>query len=258
VLSAADHVNAHDHHGTTDHGPACDAHDSDHRALLRSVGLRATPARLAILDMLCHATAALDAQQVQGVLAAAAASSSLSGLKTDRVTIYRTLNSLAEAGIAHRIDMGDRIFRYAMAGGHAAHAPGAPEHQASRSPEERASLISPPRPRRSTPRRAGDAAHKRTAHAEHTHPHFVCDSCGRIECLDHLELLLHDPAARRERSGAGRGRRPPPRTVGTGQPGRAAPDLQGRRLDRIQVMLYGRCSRCAGGSSNAASRSSKR
>jgi len=39
---------------------------------------------------------------------------SLAGAKADRVTVYRTLNALVESGLAHRVDPGDRVWRYGI------------------------------------------------------------------------------------------------------------------------------------------------
>lgn len=34
--------------------------------------------------------------------------------QTDRVTVYRTLNALVDAKIAHKVDPGDRLWRYGL------------------------------------------------------------------------------------------------------------------------------------------------
>ena len=77
------------------------------KARLREAGLRVTTSRLEVIHSLAESpkpSSALD------VLA------SLSGRSLDRVTVYRTLNSLVEHGLAHRIDPGDRIWRYGLIG----------------------------------------------------------------------------------------------------------------------------------------------
>ena len=103
--------------------------------------------------------------------------------KPDRVTVYRTLNALVEAGIAHRVDPGDRIFRFGLAGDHAAHA--------------------------------------RPAAAKHPdHPHFVCNSCGTVECLEDSEVVIR------------------PRRGGEAPPAR-------RRVTQKDVMLHGTCEDCS-------------
>lgn len=68
----------------------------------------------------------------------------------DRVTVYRTLNTFVEKKIIHRVRGEDRSWRYAAGGGEGhAHKHAAPEHQ---------------------------------------HPHFVCDDCGEVECLEEANI----------------------------------------------------------------------
>ena len=61
----------------------------------------------------------------------------------DRATIYRNLTDLAEAGLVRRHDLGDRLWRYELA----------------------------------------DRAHDEHAEDDSHHPHFVCTTCGGVECL---------------------------------------------------------------------------
>lgn len=72
--------------------------------LLTRRGLRRTDARLAVLSILQEAAAPLDAASVLGRL----------GHNADRVTVYRTLNTLVESGILHSIQGEDRVRRYAL------------------------------------------------------------------------------------------------------------------------------------------------
>ena len=104
------------------------------KAQLRAAGLRVTGIRLSIMRALGASRTALDATALDEQLAAA-------GESADRVTVYRTLNTLVDSGIAHRIDPGDRIFRYSLT----------------------------------------DHAHCTEGHHEHEHPHMVCDACGAVE-----------------------------------------------------------------------------
>lgn len=67
-----------------------------------------TTARVRVLAALLEANSPLNAADV---------CRRLRGVKADRVTIYRTLNTLVSAGILHRIDPGDRIFRFGLTGG---------------------------------------------------------------------------------------------------------------------------------------------
>ena len=142
------------------------------RRLLRGVKLRVTAVRLAVLRVLAGSPEALDAQQVFARLDRSA---------TDRVTVYRTLGTLVEAGLAHRVDPGDRVFRFSLT-----------DHSAC------------------TPQR----------HA-HEHPHFVCDACGTVECLDDAEVIVQPMKARPARA-----RRTTP------------------RIDRRAVTLHGTCGKC--------------
>lgn len=67
----------------------------------------------------------------------------------DRATIYRNLNDMTEAGLLRRFDLGDHVWRFELA-----EAAPADEH-----------------------------------HADGVHPHFVCTSCGDVQCLD--EVVVH-------------------------------------------------------------------
>lgn len=85
--------------------PAFD--ESMWRERLRSAKLRVTGARLAVLRALTEAPLPISAQDV---LERAEA------VDADRVTVYRTLNSLVDARLAHRMDPGDRVWRYGLLG----------------------------------------------------------------------------------------------------------------------------------------------
>ncbi len=80
--------------------------DIDRRHRLREVGLRITTVRLDVLRVLDEAESPLNAQEVHGALPEGAA---------DRVTVYRTLHSFEEKQIVHRIDAGDRVWRFSLA-----------------------------------------------------------------------------------------------------------------------------------------------
>ena len=70
----------------------------------------------------------------------------------DRVTLYRALDCLTEAGLAHKIASDDRIYRYHAGAGaeHHEHDGHTPSH----------------------------------GHAQHQHGHFKCTRCARVFCLD--------------------------------------------------------------------------
>ncbi len=102
--------------------------------LLNKTGLKKTPGRLAIIKILQQAQKPLTKQEIR---------SSLSGVQLDDTSIYRTLASFVEAGIVHRVETGDRNWRFAL----------------SNNWDQGC-----------------------------CHPHFVCKSCGLVECLKEIEL----------------------------------------------------------------------
>jgi Fur family ferric uptake transcriptional regulator len=117
--------------------------DASLKELLRHGKLRVTSVRMAILRALGNSPVALEAAEVASALHAA-------GEDADRVTVYRTLNSLVDSGIAHRIDPGDRIFRFSLT----------------------------------------DHGRCTGEHHEHEHPHMVCDTCGAVECIMDAEVTI--------------------------------------------------------------------
>jgi Fur family ferric uptake transcriptional regulator len=82
------------------------------RGAVRGKGLRATPSRLAVLELL----RASDAPMTHGDVA-----DRLASQEWDRATIYRNLTDLAEAGLVRRTDVGDHVWRFeAVTGDHEA------------------------------------------------------------------------------------------------------------------------------------------
>ncbi len=73
------------------------------RTAVRARGLRATPSRLAVLELL----RAGDAPMSHGDVA-----DRLASQPWDRATIYRNLTDLAEAGLVRRTDIGDHVWRF--------------------------------------------------------------------------------------------------------------------------------------------------
>jgi Fur family ferric uptake transcriptional regulator len=106
---------------------------------LRSADLRATQARTGVLATLLGATRALSHQEIQEALA-----------DMDRVTLYRALDSLTEAGLSHKIAGDDRVYRYS-----------ANIEQGGAEPRTSPALHSP-----------------------HQHSHFKCTRCAKVFCLD--------------------------------------------------------------------------
>ncbi|MBX3387138.1 MAG: transcriptional repressor [Phycisphaeraceae bacterium] len=141
------------HHEHEDHSPG---------GMLRRAGLRATEPRLRVIRELVESDSALTAGELIDRLNRSAAANpsgagsvrraraEAGGGKTDRVTVYRTLNALVEANLAHRVDTGDRVFRYSLT----------------------------------------DHSHCRGEDHDHDHPHVVCDACGRVECIEGAEVSV--------------------------------------------------------------------
>jgi Fur family ferric uptake transcriptional regulator len=117
---------------------------------LQNASVRATAARIKVLSALLGAERALSHQDVQDTLA-----------DMDRVTLYRALDCLTDAGLAHKIAGDDRVFRYSAGAEHAEH---------------------------------GIAPRHGNAMPNHQHGHFKCTRCARVFCLDSIgeEGLLQD------------------------------------------------------------------
>ncbi|HEY4318051.1 MAG TPA: transcriptional repressor [Herbaspirillum sp.] len=112
--------------------------------LLRDAAVRVTAARTNVLGMLLTTRAALSHQDIQDTFT-----------EMDRVTLYRALDCLTEAGLAHKIAVDDRIFRYSAS---------SEQHE---------------------PHEHGTGAHPhRKPQAQHQHGHFKCTNCARVFCLD--------------------------------------------------------------------------
>jgi Fur family ferric uptake transcriptional regulator len=109
--------------------------------LLRQAQVRATDARLSVLALLLESRHALSHLELQNRLA-----------ELDRVTLYRALDCLTAAGLAHKIAGDDRVFRY------------------------------------STGNEAGSDNAVRGI--QHQHGHFKCTRCDKLFCLDD-ELQPH-------------------------------------------------------------------
>jgi Fur family ferric uptake transcriptional regulator len=98
--------------------------------LLARHGLRRTPVRVGVIELLSRSGRPLSVPQILAKLRG-----------VDTVTVYRTLNTFARKRIVHKVRGEDRTWLYAVGDGSAA------------------------RP-------------------QHLHPHFVCDACGKVECLE--------------------------------------------------------------------------
>ena len=76
----------------------------DQRAVLRARGLRATSARIAVLELLAATMRPMSHADLVTSLPAG----------HDRTTIFRVLATLARARLVRRVDVGDRIWRYQL------------------------------------------------------------------------------------------------------------------------------------------------
>jgi Fur family ferric uptake transcriptional regulator len=72
---------------------------------LHDAGLRATPARIAVIDVLRRAKTPLTHAEV---------ASALDRRGWDRATIFRNLVALVDAGFVARTDLGDHVWRFGV------------------------------------------------------------------------------------------------------------------------------------------------
>jgi Fur family ferric uptake transcriptional regulator len=108
-------------------------------AKLRQAEIRVTQARLDVLSVLLSKQRAMSHNEMQDALPT-----------MDRVTLYRALDCLADAGLAHKITADDRVFRFSTGS------------DASQSAEVKQSLMPP----------------------QHHHGHFQCTRCSKVFCLE--------------------------------------------------------------------------
>ena len=71
---------------------------------MRELGLRATSNRVAVLHELLQAATPLSHESLMERL----------GGSHDVATVYRILSDLTEVGLLHRMDLGDRVWRYEL------------------------------------------------------------------------------------------------------------------------------------------------
>ena len=107
---------------------------------LRTTGVRVTSARVEVLALLLQQQRAMSHTEMQEALPV-----------TDRVTLYRALDCLAEVGLAHKIVGDDRITRFRSGTAH------------------------------------GDAPQAGRS-AQHQHGHFQCLACAKVFCLEQTPI----------------------------------------------------------------------
>lgn len=78
----------------------------DARQRLRGAGLRATRARIAVLNLLAEMGNPRTHREI---------SDRLQPLGIEKSTIFRALNDLATAGLAGRMELGDHVWRFGLA-----------------------------------------------------------------------------------------------------------------------------------------------
>jgi Fur family ferric uptake transcriptional regulator len=91
-------------------------HSETAQRMLKEAGIRVTMPRIAVLSALLAAHKPVSADHLAQELA---------DLQADKVTIYRILRMFSEKGLAHQVDVGDQIWRFASCGDdhhHARHA----------------------------------------------------------------------------------------------------------------------------------------
>jgi Fur family ferric uptake transcriptional regulator len=116
---------------------------ADAEQQLRATGGRLTQPRVAVLAMLMAANHAISHHEVAAGVA--------TRQPIDRVTVYRVLDWLVDAGIAHRIAGDDRVWRFMLSRDHAGSKP----------------------------------------EVKHQHAHFTCNQCGQTFCLNDLPARVN-------------------------------------------------------------------
>ena len=75
--------------------------------ILSQAGLKRTPGRIALINLLLASPHPLTHQEIAG---------RLKNIQLNSVTIYRSLHVFLRAGIVHRVESGDRTWRFAICG----------------------------------------------------------------------------------------------------------------------------------------------
>lgn len=91
---------------------ACQLHYKESKLQLRDFGLKATPARLELLDVLKHAGGPLTVRQILA---------KIKGVLPDQVTLYRNMETLSYSGAVKVMRFTGRSSYYEIAGTHHHH-----------------------------------------------------------------------------------------------------------------------------------------
>lgn len=75
--------------------------------ILKRAELKCTPGRVALLNLLLAAEDPLSQHEM---------AQQLENITLNGVSIYRSLDAFLKAGIVHRVDSGDRVWRFAVCG----------------------------------------------------------------------------------------------------------------------------------------------
>ncbi len=76
--------------------------------VIEDIGLKKTPTRMAVLTLFHKVSRPLDVETISAFL-------EQNNIKSDRVTIYRTLNTLTDYNILRRVELGEGKARFELA-----------------------------------------------------------------------------------------------------------------------------------------------
>lgn len=76
--------------------------------MLKEAGLKRTSGRKAIINILHEASRPLTQQEISERLPA--------GVELNYANVYRSLEAFLKAGLVHRVETGDRVWRFALCG----------------------------------------------------------------------------------------------------------------------------------------------
>lgn len=115
------------------------------KSILRAFDLKVTKVRLNVLDLLLQSRAAMSHAQI---------TDALQQFDLDKVTLYRTLNTFVEVGLAHKVATDERNWLYAI---------------------------------------YSDDVNHHADHQSHdsAHAHFICEACEKIYCFPFEEKQIN-------------------------------------------------------------------